>query len=38
MVARFAAEPLRVEAVALFRQESHDAPFVLARSFPLSKI
>lgn len=38
MVARFAAEPLRVEAVALFRQENQDTPFVLARSFPLSKI
>lgn len=37
MVARFTAEPLRVEAVALFRQESQHAPFVLARFFPLSK-
>jgi 2'-5' RNA ligase len=37
MVARFAAEPLRVEAVALFRQESQGEPFLLARYFPLSK-
>lgn len=37
MVARFAAEPLRVEAVALFRQDSRETPFLLARYFPLSK-
>lgn len=38
MVARFAAEPLRVEAVALFRQDSRETPFLLTRYFPLSKI
>lgn len=38
MVARFAAEPLRVEAIALFRQDSRETPFLLTRYFPLSKI
>lgn len=38
MVARFAAEPLRVEAVALFRQDSRETPFLLTRYFPLSRV